>query len=151
MGRRLTTGRDPNGPLADERYERDPPVMDSIKLSSTDINRMRDLADDLGVDGPRLVELLGAPRNGGPVDGDHVLPVDRQPELVGLLEEFMDRIADEIRTERDLEELAYEPRSTWEAILDEADHSAFRTYLKVRSIRNLVEFAHEHEITLSIE
>lgn len=125
--------------------------MDLIKLSSSDINRIREVAIDIGVDGPRLIELLGAPRSGGPVDVDHTLRVDMQPELLDLLEEFMERIADEIRTEHGLVDLAYESRSTWETILDEEDHRYFRLFLKVRSIRNLVEFAHEHGLDLYIE
>lgn len=150
MGRRLTTGLDAYHPISDKRYEREPFVPDGIKLSGSRINQILEVAEDVGADGPRIVELLGASRDGGLVDVDHTLTVEQQPELVELLDDLMERIDAEIQTDWNLEELAYETRSSWEEILDSEDHLGYRIYLKARSIRKLVEFAHEHDLDLYI-
>lgn len=150
MGRRLSTEVTSTDPLFKEMLEREPPVIDGEKLSDSDMYEILEVAETVGAGGPRVVELLGAPRDGGPVSPEHTLSVDQQPELIELLTEFMERIDSEVQTDRELRDLAYEPPSAWKTILDDEYHQYFRIYLKINGIRKLVTFAYEHDLELYI-
>lgn len=66
MGRRLTTGTDPDGQITDEMLAAEPPIHDDVKITATLFGQVQLVADAVDADGTRIVELLGAPADGGP-------------------------------------------------------------------------------------
>ncbi|SFR98021.1 hypothetical protein SAMN05216559_1959 [Halomicrobium zhouii] len=150
MGRRLTTELDPYGPLADKRYERDPPVMDAIKIDGTLTKQILLVSEELGVDGERIVELLGAPRNGGAPEPEHEIAGAQQEKLRDLIAELLIEIEDYVDPDEDIAELATEVHPRDKALVEPTDDVFLGVYGKLRSVRILHDFAIEHDIELSI-
>lgn len=150
MGRRLSTPVDTDDPLFEEMLERNPPVIDGIKLSDSDIPKLLDVSETVGTDGKRIVELLGVPRDGGPVERDHQISQPEQKELLKLLDELIDGIAVTINTEYELSELACKSESTQREIAGEYGPVLLSVYLKAVTIRDLVSFASEKEIDIHL-
>ncbi len=97
MGRRLQTDADPEGPIFQEMLEQEPPIFDGIKLSGTLMEQLVLVANEVGMEGPRLGELLGLPRDEDRVNGDYHLSDDEVVELHEMSEELLSRIESSLK------------------------------------------------------
>ena len=150
MGRRLTTGADPDGQITDEMLAAEPPIHDNVKITATLIGQVQLVADTVGADGSRIVELLGAPAEGGPPEWDHSIADEQCRELVHLIDELLTGIETHLDVEENILDVAGDvrPRETSSVELTEA--VCLRVYRKLWTIRRLIEFADDYDLQLSI-
>jgi len=150
MGRRLTTGADPDGQITDEMLAAEPPIHDNVKITATLIGQVQLVADTVGADGSRIVELLGAPAEGGPPEWDHSIADEQCRELVHLIDELLTGIETHLDVEENILDVAGDvlPSETSSVELTEA--VCLRVYRKLWTIRRLIEFADDYDLQLSI-
>lgn len=152
MGRRLSTGADPYGPIADEMYEHEPPVPDDIKIDVTFLKQVLLVSEYVRVGGPRIAELLGAPRDGSdPPEWHHSVTADDQRELHELLRELMAGIEDHVDPDEDILDYAMEVGLEGSFSVEANEEVFLYVYRKCRTIDRLITFAIEHDVDLSIE
>lgn len=150
MGRRLTTGADPDGQITDEMLAAEPPVHDNIKITATLIGQIRLVADAVDGDGARIVELLGEPADGGPPEWDHSIADEQRRELVDEIDELLVGIEAQLDVDGPILGAASDVRPSETSSVEQTTAVSLHVYRKLWTIRRLVEFADEHDIQLSI-
>mgnify|MGYP006274318011 FL=1 len=149
MGRRLTTGADPDGQITDEMLAAEPPIHDNIKITATLIGQIRVVADAVDADGARIVELLGAPADGGPPEWDHSIAGEQCRELVDLIDELLVGIEAQLDVDGAILDAAGDVRPRETSSVEPTEAVSLRVYRKLWTIRRLVEFAADHDLRLS--
>jgi hypothetical protein len=150
MGRCLTTGADPDGQITDEMLAAEPPIHDNIKITATLIGQIQFVADTGGADGSRIVELLGAPTDGGPPAWDHSIAGERRRELVDKIDELLIGIEAQLDVDGAILDAAGDVRPRETSSIDPTEAVSLHVYRKLWTIRRLVEFADDHDLRLSI-
>lgn len=150
MGRRLTTGADPDGQITDEMLAAEPPVHDNIKITATLIGQIRLVADAVDGDGARIVELLGEPADGGPPEWDHSIADEQRRELVDEIDELLVGIEAQLDVDGPILGAASDVRPSETSSVEQTTAVSLHVYRKLWTIRRLVEFADEHDIQISI-
>lgn len=149
MGRRIGLDVDSNDDIHEERWERDPPVMDEIKVGPSTVDRMENVADQLGVDGEELVDLLGGCKNADETTYERVyLSRDEQEALADMLSQLEDAIEDDVdleTIEQQRQEVGNQETEQIEAV-GEYRYYAHRIHSKAEMIRDQTEFALEHDV-----
>lgn len=150
MGRRLTTGADPDGQITDEMLAAEPPVHDNIKLTATLIGQIRLVADAVDADGTRIVELLGAPVDGGPPEWDHSITNEHRRELAEEIDELLVGIETHLDVDGAILDAASDVHPSERSSVEQTAAVSLHVYRKLWTIRRLVEFADENDLQLSI-
>jgi hypothetical protein len=150
MGRRLTTGTDPDRQITDEMLAAEPPIHDDVKITATLIGQIRLVADAVDADGARIVELLGAPADGGPPEWDHSIADEHRRELVEEIDELLVGIEAQLDVDGAILDAASDVRPSETSSVEQTTAVSLHVYRKLWTIRRLVGFADDHDIQFSI-
>lgn len=147
MSKRLHLDID-NSSIIDEAITHEPHAPPDVVFRNRYLLDLIETANELGVDGYRLGELLGAEDldNPAPDYGYYIDSRRDQRELYQLLDSLMKAICKEIDTERDLVDIRFGDGPEAAEILTEPEQELFETFNLARKYRNQTAFALEQDL-----
>lgn len=133
--------------MLDLVFEQDYPINTGIKISTGQVARMGNIANQLGVDGDRIQLLLGNTPDGNRRTHETVyVKGDLQDELQELLTELKTAIEEDLdlaQIEAELDSLSGTPRGEQIETIGEYRYFGHETHRKARQIVNQIRFAKE--------
>ncbi|MCJ0618124.1 hypothetical protein JZX76_00825 [Haloarcula hispanica] len=108
------------------------------------------VANEVGMEGPRLGELLGLPRDEDRVNGDYHLSDDEVVELHEMSEELLSRIESSLKIDGDIVEAATDIHPREYSSVEASEVVYLRVYHKFWMVRDLLDFAIEQDLDIYV-